>query len=249
MSVEKTKPERVYYFGTCLADMLYPEAGLAGIRLIEREGVPVIYPQAQSCCGQPAYNTGYFKEARAVARQQLQIFSADIPVVVPSGSCAGMLKFHYPKLFEDRPEYAAVQAFAGRIYELSEFLTRVLDVRLTDRGEPIQVTWHSSCHARREMQVTEDAKALIRQLEHVELVELDREHECCGFGGTFAVKHPQISAAMARDKVADIRATGAVRMITGDCGCLMNITGVMSREKIPIPGQHLAEFLWERING
>ena len=249
MAALKAKPEKVYYFGTCLADALYPDAGLAGIRLIERENVTVIFPQAQSCCGQPAYNTGFFKEARAVARKQLEIFSEDYPIVVPSGSCAGMLKFHYLKLFEGRPEYPMVERFAGRIYELSEFLLRVLDVRLIDCGQPIKVTWHSSCHARREMEITEDSKTLLRQLSNVELVELEREHECCGFGGTFAVKHPQISAAMVRDKVADIRATGASRMITGDCGCLMNISGVMTRENIPIAGQHLAEFLWERSNG
>ena len=249
MAAEKTKPERVYYFGTCLADTLYPEAGLAGIRLIERENVAVIFPQAQSCCGQPAYNTGFFNEARTVARKQLEVFKEDIPIVVPSGSCAGMLKYHYLKLFEDRPKYPMVKAFADRIYELSEFLLRVLEVRLTDRGAPIKITWHSSCHARREMEITEDSKSLLRQLNNVELIEIEREHECCGFGGTFAVKHPQISAAMVRDKVADIQATGASRMITGDCGCLMNISGVMAKENIPIAGQHLAEFLWERING
>lgn len=249
MAEAAEKPERVYFFGTCLADMLYPDAGMAGIRLIEREGVSVIYPQAQSCCGQPAYNTGYFSEARAVARKQLEIFCADHPIVVPSGSCAGMLKYHYLKLFEDRPEYPTVEQFAGRIFELSEFLVRVLDIRLTDRGQPIRVTWHSSCHAMREMKTTADSKALIRQLRNVELIELEREHECCGFGGTFAVKHPQISAAMVRDKVLDIEASGATRLITGDCGCLMNISGVMDKEAIPISGQHLAEFIWERING
>jgi L-lactate dehydrogenase complex protein LldE len=249
MTDAAAKPERVYYFGTCLADMLYPETGMAGIRLIEREGVSVVYPQAQSCCGQPAYNTGYFDEARAVARKQLEIFSADYPIVVPSGSCAGMLKYHYLELFEGQPEYGAVQQFAGRIFELSEFLLRVLDIDLTDRGEPIRVTWHSSCHHRREMKTTEDSKALIRRLRNVELIELEREHECCGFGGTFAVKHPQISAAMAHDKISDIQASGASRLITGDCGCLMNISGVMSKQAIPISGQHLAEFLWERTNG
>lgn len=249
MSEAAKKPERVYFFGTCLADMLYPDAGMAGIRLIEREGISVVFPQEQSCCGQPAYNTGYFDEARAVARKQLQIFSTDDPIVVPSGSCAGMLKYHYLELFEGHPEYDDVKHFAGRIYELSEFLVRVLDVRLNDRGQPIKVTWHSSCHARREMNIIEDSKALIRQLQNVELVELEREHECCGFGGTFAVKHPQISAAMVRDKVSDIQASGATRMITGDCGCLMNISGVMAKEAIPITGQHLAEFIWERIHG
>ena len=249
MAAAATKPERVYYFGTCLVDMFYPEAGMAGIRLIEREGVDVVFPAAQSCCGQPAYNSGFFDEARAVARKQLKVFSADYPVVVPSGSCAGMLKYHYLKLFEDRPEYDVVQRFAGRVHELSEFLLRVLDVCLTDCGRPTSVAWHSSCNAMREIRTSEDSKALIRQLKNVELVEIEKEHECCGFGGTFAVKHPQISAAMVRDKVADIRNSGANRLITADCGCLMNIGGAMTRQGLPIVGQHLAEFLWERING
>jgi L-lactate dehydrogenase complex protein LldE len=159
-----------------------------------------------------------------------------------------MLKHHYPKLFADAPESASAKRLAARVYELSEFLVRVLGVRLVDRGEPIRVTWHSSCHALREMQVTADAKALIGQLKNVELVELTKEHECCGFGGTFAVKHPRLSAAMVRDKVADIQATGALRLITGDCGCLMNIAGAMAAQKVPIRGQHLAEFLWERTH-
>lgn len=243
------KPERVYYFGTCLADVLYPDAGMAGIRLIERQGVSVLFPPEQSCCGQPAYNTGFFREARIVARRQLEVFSGNHPVVVPSGSCAGMLKFHYLKLFEGRPELADARRFAERVYELSGFLGRVLKIGLEDRGQPIKVTWHSSCHQRREMQTAEDSKALIRQLKNVELVELEKEYECCGFGGTFAVKHPQLSAAMVRDKIADIQKTGATRVITADCGCLMNISGAMERERAAVAGQHLAEFLWERING
>lgn len=248
MTVAVEKPQRVYYFGTCLADMLYPEAGMDGIRLIEREGVEVVYPPGQTCCGQPAYNAGFFSEARAVARRQLAVFHKDYPIVVPSGSCAGMLKHHYPKLFAGTPESAAAARCAGRVFELSEFMVRVLDARLVDRGKPIKVTWHSSCHALREMKTTADAKALIGQLHNVELIELVKEQECCGFGGTFAVKHPQLSAAMVRDKVADIQTSGARRLITGDCGCLMNITGAMAAGQIRVRGQHLAEFLWERTH-
>jgi L-lactate dehydrogenase complex protein LldE len=242
------KPQRVYYFGTCLMDMFYPEAGLAGIKLIQREGVRVIFPREQTCCGQPAYNSGFPKEAKKVALKQIQLFAKDYPIVVPSGSCAGMMKHHYPLLFEGDQRLDSIRQFSNRIFELSEFLVRTLKVKLEDRGAPISVTWHSSCHALREMHIIEDSKSLIRQLQNVQLIELQNEYECCGFGGTFAVKQPDLSGAMVRDKVADIQQTAATRLLTGDCGCLMNISGAMESQKIPIKGQHLAEFIWERIN-
>ncbi len=242
-------PSKVYYFGTCLIDLSYPEAGLAGIELLERQGVKVIFPQGQSCCGQPAYNSGFPAETKAVARQQLKCFPRDYPIVVPSGSCAGMLKHHYPKLFAGDPEEAEARRFASRVYELTEFLVRVLHVQLEDRGQPIRVTWHSSCHATREMGIIEDSKSLIRQLKNVELVELQHERECCGFGGTFSIKQPAISGAMVRDKIEDIRQTGAVLLLSGDCGCLMNISGAMEHRNIPIPAKHVAEFILERIHG
>jgi L-lactate dehydrogenase complex protein LldE len=249
MIQESPKPSRVYFFGTCLIDAFYPDAGLAAIRLIEREGVRVLFPSGQSCCGQPAYNSGFPAEARAVARRQIRVFREDIPIVVPSGSCAGMMKHHYPKLLAGENDLPQAQAFSARVFEWSEFMVQVLGVRLEDRGAPLRVTWHSSCHAMREMQVIGHSKDLIRQLRNVELVELAHEHECCGFGGTFAVKHPAISGALVNDKVDDIQRTGAARLIAGDCGCLMNITGAADHREIPLAGQHLAEFIWERVHG
>jgi L-lactate dehydrogenase complex protein LldE len=245
----QSRPDKVYYFGTCLIDLCYPQAGMAGIELLQREGVKVVFPQAQSCCGQPAYNSGFPREAKAVARQQLKAFSKDYPIVVPSGSCAGMLKHHYPPLFADEPEAEEAQRFANRVYELTEFLVRVLNVKLEDRGKPIKVTWHSSCHATREMGIIEYSKSLLRQLHNVELVELQNERECCGFGGTFSVKQPAISAAMVKDKVTDVRQTGAVLLLSGDCGCLMNISGALEYQRISIPAQHIAEFILERTHG
>ncbi len=242
-------PPKVYYFGTCLMDMFYPESGMAGIKLLQQYGVRVIYPPQQTCCGQPAYNSGFPEEARAVARKQIDLFYKNIPIVVPSGSCAGMMRHHYPKLFENDPRRDDVVGFSERIFELSEFLVHALNIKLEDRGLPIKVTWHSSCHAMREMKVTEDSKSLIRQLQNVELIELQNEVDCCGFGGTFAVKQPAISAVMVKDKADDIRQTGAERLITGDCGCLMNISGAMQHQNASLTGQHLAEFIWERING
>jgi L-lactate dehydrogenase complex protein LldE len=243
------KPETVYFFGTCLVDMVYPDAGMAAIRLLQREGLRVVYPRAQSCCGQPAYNSGFPDEARAVARKQLRLFPKDYPIVVPSGSCAGMMHRHYPALFAEDPDRALAEELAGRVFELTEFLVHVLQIRLEDRGAPVTVTWHSSCHALREMGVIQDSKSLIRQLKNVTLLELENEHECCGFGGTFAVKQPEISAAMVADKAADIRQTGAATVLGGDCGCLMNITGALQHQRVPVTGQHIAQFIWERIHG
>lgn len=239
----------VYLFGTCLVDAAYPDAGMAAIRLLEAHGTSVVFPQDQSCCGQPAYNSGFVHEARAVARKQLQVFSKPYPIVVPSGSCAGMMKHHYPALFTGTPDEDAARQFSKRVFEFSEYLANVLQVNLEDRGDPLTITWHSSCHALREMDVIQYSKALIGQLKNVTLVELERETECCGFGGTFAVKQPAISAAMVTDKVADINRTGASTVVAGDCGCLMNITGAMKHADVAVAGKHLAEFLWERTNG
>ena len=244
----QSTPRTVYFFGTCLIDALFPESGLAAIRLLQHQGIEVVFPQNQSCCGQPAYNSGFPEEARAVARQQMKVFSRNYPIVVPSGSCAGMMKHHYPELCAGTPDAERSKAFSERIFELTEFLVRVLNIRLKDRGTPTRVTWHSSCHAMREMGVTEDSKSLIRQLGNVELVELERETECCGFGGTFSVKQPRISAAMVQDKAQNVSKTGASVLLTGDCGCLMNITGAMEKMQLPVKGQHIAEFIWERIN-
>jgi L-lactate dehydrogenase complex protein LldE len=243
------KPGTVYYFGTCLIDMLYPQAGMAGLNLIRREGVRVIFPPEQTCCGQPAYNSGFPKEARKVALKQIRLFSKELPIVVPSGSCAAMMKHHYPLLFEGDSDFNRVRQFSDRIYELSEFLVRILGIKLEDQGAPTKVTWHSSCSAAREMGVIEDSKSLIHQLNNVELIELKNEHECCGFGGTFSVKQPEISGAMVADKIEDIVQTGASRILAGDCGCLMNISGAMEYQNVSLKGQHLAEFIWERING
>jgi L-lactate dehydrogenase complex protein LldE len=243
------KPDTIYYFGTCLIDMLYPEAGMAGLNLIRGEGVKVIFPPEQTCCGQPAYNSGFPNEAKKVALKQIQLFPKKLPIVVPSGSCAAMMKHHYPLLFEGDINFNWIKQFSNRIYELSEFLVRILGIKLEDQGPPTKVTWHSSCSASREMGVIEDSKSLIHQLNHVELIELKNEHECCGFGGTFSVKQPAISGAMVADKIEDIIQTGASRILAGDCGCLMNISGAMEYQNVPIKGQHLAEFIWERING
>jgi len=241
-------PERAYFFATCLIDLLYPKAGLAGMQLIRRAGVEVIFPEDQTCCGQPAFNSGYRDEALAVARAQLACFRRDIPVVVPSGSCAGMIKAHWPELFAGQPDEAQALAVAARTYELTEFLVDVLDIQLADLGEPVKIAVHTSCSARREMGVADCIQTLLAQLDKVEVLTQDREAECCGFGGTFAVKQADIAGAMVKDKTDALRATGAERVISQDCGCLMNIGGAFEHQGDGPATQHVAEFLLERTS-
>ena len=242
------KPTAVYYYGTCLVDLLYPEAGMAGIRLLQREGVKVIFPQEQTCCGQPAFNSGFHDEARKVAAAQVSLFPEDIPIVTPSGSCGAMIRKHYAELFKNDALRNEVKSVAERTFELTEFLVNVLKIKLEDLGAPINVTWHSSCHAKREMEIGNAPKQLLRQLKDVEIIELEREDECCGFGGTFAIKEQHISAAMVKDKVDYISKTGANRLLGGDCGCLLNISGAMKYSGNTTAHQHIAEFIWERTD-
>ena len=242
------KPEAIYYYGTCLVDLLYSEAGMAGIRLLQGEGVRVIFPRDQTCCGQPAFNSGFQDDAREVAKQQIKQFPKNIPIVVPSGSCGAMMTRHYQKLFEGHSQYEKAQAFSDRIFELSEFLVHVLKIKLVDLGAPVKVTWHSSCHAKREFGLGDEAKQLLHQLKNVELVELEREDECCGFGGTFAVKYSEISGEMVLDKTMDVLQTDVDFLLSTDCGCLMNINGALENQGSRVQVEHFASFLWNRTH-
>jgi L-lactate dehydrogenase complex protein LldE len=248
------KPDEVYFFGTCLVDLMYPRAGLAAVELIEREGVRVIFPQGQTCCGQPAFNSGYRREAREVARVQMALFPKPIPVVVPSGSCGAMLRLHYPALFDatdgaTEAEHTQAVELAGRVFEWSEFLVHVLHARLEDRGPPLPVTYHPSCHLMRELGIRDEPLTLLRQLMQVELRPLPEAEQCCGFGGTFSVKQGAISAAMVADKCACVRETGAGVLVSGDSGCLMNIGGALKKAGSPVRAVPLAQFIWERVTG
>lgn len=244
------KPADVYFFGTCVLDLFFPEAGMDAIRLLEREGIRVHFPQGQSCCGQPAYTSGYTAEARDVARAQLGLFRRGWPVVVPSGSCAGMIRHHYPHLFADEPgTLAQVHELAGRTYELAEFLLEVCRVQLQDQGAAVKVALHTSCTARREMNTHRHGRALLAQLAAVERVEHDHEAECCGFGGSFSVRMPDISGAMVKDKTAALKDSGAAEVVSADCGCLLNINGAFARQGERLQGEHLASFLLRRSGG
>ncbi|RZI43182.1 (Fe-S)-binding protein [Herbaspirillum sp. HC18] len=247
-------PSQVYLFGTCVIDLFMPEAGLDAVRLLEREGIAVHFPQGQSCCGQPAYTSGNPAEARAVALAQLDLFPEPWPVIVPSGSCAGMMRHHWPKLFENDPiAESKALALSERIFELTEFLLRVMKVQLQDTNPgalpPERVVLHTSCSARREMGTRQHGVELVDALPGVTRVEHARESECCGFGGSFALKHADISGAMVTDKVASACATGADRLVSADCGCLLNIGHAAKHQGAPLPVEHLASFLWRRTGG
>lgn len=248
IKVYPAKPQKVFFFGTCLVDIFYPDAGMAGIQLLEREGIEVLFPQDQTCCGQPAYTSGYHDQARAVAAAQLDLFPGDWPIVVPSGSCGGMMRKHYPDLFKDTPEAARAETVAGRVWELTDFLLNVCHIHLEDLGEPTTVALHTSCSARREMGIAAVGPRLLQQLDNVTLTEQARPEECCGFGGTFAVRHPEISAAMVSDKVQAFVDAGAPQYVTTDCGCLMNINGHAEKSHQPVSGQHILSFLWQRTS-
>ena len=245
-SQERQKPKAIYFYGTCLLDMWSPQAGMSAIKLIQREGVKVIFPPQQTCCGQPAFNSGFREDAKSVAKEQIKLFPKDIPIVVPSSSCAALMKHHYPVLFAGDPLEEEAKQFAARVHEFTWFLVHVLDIKLEDQGSPTKVTWHASCHALRAMNVKEEPISLLKQLKHVEVKRLKKEYECCGFGGTFAIKHADISGAMVQDKVTDVLQTGASKVLGGDCGCLMNIDGHLQKRDDKIDSAHLADFLWER---
>ncbi|MEY4329098.1 MAG: hypothetical protein RL703_917 [Pseudomonadota bacterium] len=250
MSKNTTLPcTDVYFFCTCLVDLFVPQAGLDAVTLLERSGVRVHFPEDQTCCGQPAYTSGQPDEARAVARQQLNLFPEPWPIVLPSGSCAGMMRHHYATLFKGTADAEAANNVSHRVWELSEFLTSVLGVKLTDGGAPVSVVLHTSCSARRETDALQTTRALLGQLDQVTLKIQDHESECCGFGGLFSVRHPEISGGIVRDKVAAISQSGADVLITGDCGCMLNITGHAKKVGADIQGMHLASFLLARNLG
>jgi L-lactate dehydrogenase complex protein LldE len=234
---------RVALFVTCLVDLFRPSVGFATVRLLERLGAEVVVPPAQTCCGQPAYNNGDFDTARDIARQVIAAFDGYDHVVVPSGSCAGMLVKHYPELFRDEPEtLARAQDLASRTRELSVLLAESGGESAIDAHFGGKVAMHDSCSARRELGVLAEPRALLDRL-GAERVELKDAETCCGFGGTFCVKYPDISARMVSDKAAAVVASGAEMLVSGDLGCLMNIAGRLRRMESTVRVYHLAELL------
>jgi L-lactate dehydrogenase complex protein LldE len=239
--------KRVSLFVTCMVDQLFPQTGMAMALVIERLGYAVDFPEDQTCCGQPAFNSGYRAEARAVARHFLKTFEASECVVVPSGSCTAMVTHHYAELFHKEPEtLARVQALAARVWEFSTFLTEVAGVEDVGARFPETVTFHDGCHGLRELGVKSAPRRLLAHVRGLELREMQPAEECCGFGGTFAVKFPELSTAMTRTKIEAIERTGARAVVSLDPSCLMQIQGALSRAGSSIRTLHLAEVLASR---
>ncbi len=235
---------RVALFVTCLVDLFRPTVGFAAIKLLEQAGCDVEVPQAQTCCGQPAYNTGARGSAKAIARQVIDAFADFDYVVAPSGSCAGMIRVHYPELFADDPSLRArAEELAARTWELVSFLVDVRGLREVDATWRRIATYHDACSGLRELGVRDQPRRLLASVQGLELRELAGTEVCCGFGGTFCVKYPEISDKMVGDKIADIAATGAEAVLSGDLGCLLNIAGKLSRQGRAVEVRHIAEVL------
>ncbi|HUI17561.1 MAG TPA: (Fe-S)-binding protein [Alphaproteobacteria bacterium] len=235
---------KVGLFVTCLVDLFRPSVGFAAVKLLEQAGCELEVPSAQTCCGQPAYNSGDKADAKAIARQVIETFAAYDYVVAPSGSCAGMIKTHYPELFADEPAWAErARELAGRTYELVSFLVDVCRMdRVAARYEGT-VTYHDSCSGLRELGVKAQPRKLLASVAGLILRELPGAELCCGFGGTFCIKYPEISTRMVADKVKDIAATGADTLLAGDLGCLLNMAGRLEREGSTVKVRHVAEVL------
>ena len=247
IELTQPQPKRASLFVTCIIDQLYPEVGVSVVRMLRRCGVEVDFPEGQSCCGQPLYNSGFTQEAKRLALRTLDALEDAEYVVVPSGSCGAMLRVFYLDLFADDPIMAArAESLSGRVYEFTEFLTEVAEVERAggDESGPAQtVAYHPSCHLLREMEVRDAPRRLLENASGVELTDLPDAEQCCGFGGTFAVKYPHISEQMLADKIDSILASGADTVTACDMGCLMHIGGAVSRRNLPVSVRHVAQIL------
>lgn len=235
---------RVSLFVTCIVDQVFPQVGIAITQILERLGYQVDFPAAQTCCGQPAFNTGYTDEARKIARHFLDVFRDTEYIIVPSGSCTSMIGHHFSDVFRHDPKLLAeAHALEPRVWEFSRFL---LEVAQTDdvgaRFDGV-VTYHDSCHALRELLIKSGPRQLLAKVRGLTLAEMDAADECCGFGGTFSVKFPEVSGAMGRTKIDSIQKTGASTIVSIDSSCLMQLQGVIDRAGLPIRTMHLAEVL------
>jgi len=238
------EPVRVALLVTCLVDLFRPSVGFAAVALLEAAGCSVEVPRAQTCCGQPAYNSGDRADAKAIARQVIAAFAGYDYVVAPSGSCAGMVRLHYPQLFADEPAMrAAAEELAARTWELISFLVDVCGMDAVTARWEHRVTYHDGCSGLRELGVKAQPRRLLASVEALNLTELPGAELCCGFGGTFCVKYPEISDKMVTDKAAEIAASDAACVLAGDLGCLLNIAGKLTRLGSPVEVRHIAEVL------
>lgn len=239
------KQIKVSLFVTCLVDNIFPHVGESMVKVLDRVGIGNIsFPESQTCCGQPAYNSGYQREAREVAIKFLSDFDDEAYIVCPSGSCVSMVKVFYNVLFENDSKYKeAAGNIAARTYEFTDFLTNVLGIVDVGARYNSKATYHDSCHALRELGINEQPRILLKKVSGLELVEMDMHDACCGFGGTFSVKYPDVSTAMLEEKIKCISESGADTVISTDMGCLMNIGGYISRNSLSFEVKHIAEIL------
>lgn len=238
---------KVTLFVQCLVDAMYPDAADAMVRIFDRLEIPVTYPMEQTCCGQPAFNSGYRQEAAKAAERFLDIFESSEVIVCPSGSCVHMVRHHYPELFHNNPELSdRALSVASKTFELSEYLTDQLNISDLGAQFPYSVTYHDSCHLARGLGISSQPRNLLNNVQGLELIEMQDSDGCCGFGGTFSVNYPEISTAMVDEKIENILATGA-DVVTGcDVSCLMNIQGRLSRRGDKVKVLHIAEILGAR---
>ena len=235
---------RVGLFVTCLVDLFRPTVGFSAMDLLEGAGCDVTVPETQTCCGQPAYNSGDAPDARAIARSVIEVFENFEYVVAPSGSCAGMIRCHYPALFGDEPEWADRAArLAEKTHELLSFLSDICHIDPPDTYFRRKVTYHDSCSGLRELGIKKQPRSLLSRVKGLELKEMSDAEICCGFGGTFCVKYPDISNRMVGERVEAIEASGAETLLGGDMGCLMNMAGKLKRMGSKIEVRHVAEVL------
>jgi L-lactate dehydrogenase complex protein LldE len=239
-----TAKPRVGLFVTCLVDLVRPQVGFAAVKLLEQAGCEVEVPAAQTCCGQPAWNAGADGPAADIARQVVDTFASFDYVVAPSGSCAGMLRKHYPEVLANDAAYAPrARELAEKTYELVSFLVRVRNMTRVDAACEARACYHDSCSSLREMKVKAEPRQLLGSVEGFELVELKETSVCCGFGGLFSIKYPEISERMADDKIADAESTGAQIIASGDLGCLLHLAGRIARQGKTLQVRHVAEIL------
>jgi len=235
---------RVALFVTCLVDLFRPTIGFAAVKLLEQAGCTVEVPRTQTCCGQPAYNSGDRADTKAIAKQVLDAFEGYDHVVVPSGSCAGMIRVHYPELFADDPAVLPrAERFGARVWELVSFLVDICGMHAVTTRWDHRVTYHDACSGLRELGVKDQPRLLLASVGGLTLKEMSGAEICCGFGGTFCVKYPDISDKMVSDKAAEIVGTGAEAVLAGDLGCLLNIAGKLQRHGRPVEARHVAEVL------
>lgn len=240
---DERKPT-VGLFVTCLVDLFRPSVGMATVKLLEKAGCVVEVPAAQTCCGQPAYNSGDRKTARKIATTTIKMFERYDYVVVPSGSCASMIKSHFPRLFNEGSGFRArAEALGEKTYELTEFLSEVVKLEKLDVEYGRTVTYHDSCSGLRELKIHEQPRKMMQKVDGLRLKEMSDANVCCGFGGTFCVKYPDISNDMVGKKTGNIARSGADVLLAGDLGCLLNMAGKLKREGVEIEVRHIAEVL------